>query len=164
MAGNAHQTDPTKLKGTIYPAAGETFPVSPSGDMARKAFYDRNAISNLNAYKTSGIGAHAETVRWSYTVPANKKCNHTMFSSYVTVAIATAGRFLRLRYGLTPSGGSIYIIDVMIFLSATLPTAAQVDTASFTMVEGDKLDGRTFHDDTVNHAINVVSLSTEYDV
>lgn len=41
--------------------------------VARPAYYDRNATSQVNAYSAGGIAPHAATTRWTVTVASGKK-------------------------------------------------------------------------------------------
>jgi hypothetical protein len=42
--------------------------------VARPAYYDRGAASINKAYGASGIAPHVNTTRFTYTVPAGRKC------------------------------------------------------------------------------------------
>jgi len=129
--------------------------VSPSGDMARKAFYDRNASTHFKAYGATVSAGTGWTVVYTYTVPTGKIIwiNPVYFN--VRTAIATDGKIA----GCT--------LDVYDLDAETYRTIAQkvnyyggpkemTDTLQIQLYlkEGQAFRGKVKNEDTIDHWIN----------
>lgn len=160
MGERVHQEDETKLHGTVTPAAGETFPVSPTGDMARLAPYDRN-LSTITEYYVGDVAASGWTVRWTYTVPADRIYCNSIFSLIVSKAIATAGRYAVNSIERGAGSQRLASTDQR---STTNYTEQLVVTPMFYLLEDDYLKGKTAADDTITHGHYLTLMGLEFDV
>ena len=78
---------------------------------SRPDYYDRAAINQSLLYTAAGIGPHAATIRWTYTVPAGSRAFVDVISENIIrdgVAGVVGVQSLYLLY--TPSGGGTIII------------------------------------------------------
>jgi len=138
-----------------------TATVAPSGDMARKAYYDRNATSVVKHYAAS-LGSHAFTVRWTYTVPENKIAIHEIIHEWFSTSVATATKTVQTIH-------QVYYVDAWfgisnpVFVYGAGYTLSNTITATFTLVYGQAIRGQTYSNDTVNHGIALASILTEFD-
>jgi len=136
--------------------------VSPSGDMARKAPYDRN-MDAINNYYSATVSAHAWTVRWSYTVPANHLYENGLAFSTILTAIATAGRMVSITIQTNISAAGWRTIFNLVHFSTTDAATCLTLTAAFCLKAGDAMRTMTYSDDTVDHAIGVGTIGMEFD-
>lgn len=129
--------------------------VTPSGDMARKDPWDRNA-DNITSYFGGNIGAGAGwTIQLTYTVPANHKAYMTLVFLSIFTAVATAGRTPSCRIDIQPSGGTARTAVRITHYLTTVPVAEQTWTALAFLLEGDALVFRTENDDTIAHYMSI---------
>lgn len=169
----------TKLKGEMYQFIATNFnamvtqkakdrtitntvTVAPSGDMARKAYYDRNLLVVANNYEGS-LAAHTDTVRWTYTVPDGKKAIHGIFAGEVSTKIDTDTKFAQSWAGVTPFGGAFAKVFIVMLSVLDLFSISKVVTATFALTEGDVVQGKTKNTDTVAHWLQVASIVSEFD-
>jgi len=147
------QPDATQLRATI----------TPSGDMARKAYYDRN-MSVISMYYAASLGAHALTERWRYTVPTGRKAMHSVLMSAATNAIETSGRRCFCGHQYSDDGGVTWKYYALLYHISTVEFCThQTITATFGMVAGDMIRGVTGHNDTAVHTMYVEILLSEFD-
>lgn len=88
---------------------------APDYNLSRKAWYDRDAASKVADYG-GALTPHAETVRITYTCPANKVAMVELL--YATIARRTAPTTVdwsSLKWFLTPEGGSEERVFAMTF-------------------------------------------------
>lgn len=137
--------------------------VTPSGDMARKAYYDRNSSLVVQKYTTSSVGSHANTDRWTYTVPADRKALHSVLHGSIDVDVATADKWLTVRWHAMEFGGEWSRFAAVVHTKADGLSSTMTVTATFALNEGDAIKLVTFSDDTVNHGMRGTSLFTEFD-
>jgi len=96
--------------------------------LARPAWYDRNPLTRWQTYIGSNVGPHAETTRWTYTVPAGKKATVELTYLYVRRASApTTASQISVDVKFTPSGGSAATV-----VRAETFTAVTTDVISIT--------------------------------
>jgi len=148
------QPDATKLKATV----------APSGDMARKAYYDRNAINKLITCSWHGTVAAGQTWLevWAYTVPTGKKAMMTLTFLRIDGAIATSGRFAAATTSLLPAGeSSVEIVGQ--FHWTTDPYKIDTWTAIAVAMPGDKFHGWVRNTDTASHFMALRNAIVEFD-
>lgn len=76
-------------------------------------WYDRNPSANFKTYWVAAGGPHSTTIRWTYTVPTNKKTLVDAVSTYVRRAsAATSASFVGVIIEIDPTGGSFEMICV----------------------------------------------------
>lgn len=168
MCANVHQPDASKLNATVT-LDSEVVEVTPAAgaDLAREHYYDRNPSVVIYEYHISNITNHSFTVRWTYTVPANRKALHGIWfaESYRTVVAAAASINSSIECS-NDAGSTYYKIAKCLHFNGSVP-AFETNitlTASFTLVESDILRGFTSHNDTgVVHGHTTTSILTEYD-
>jgi len=131
-------------------------------DLARKAPYDRN-MDAINNFYTASLAAHAWTVRWSYTVPANHLYENGLAFSTIVTAIATAGDAVSTDVRTNIGGAGMRTIFNLWHFSTVDAATCLTITASFCLKAGDAMEGRTYSNDTVNHAIAVGTIGMEFD-
>jgi hypothetical protein len=147
------------------PQTYDTVTVTPSGDMARKELYDRNADAVIQFYSAT-LGSHGNTTRWSYTVPANHITFTSLIFLHLYILIATAGRVCTHRVNVTPSGGGAKIIAY----DAWTATAGNYANSTFTysapsyLFAGDNINYQTTHNDTASHTFAGSCSMVEFDV
>jgi len=148
------QADPTKLKATV----------APSGDMARKAYYDRNP-STINKYFNSNVVAGTSwTVAWTYTVPTNRKAIHSVLAYRVAEPIATSGKRANAIHEWSGDGGTTWQIFAAIYhYYGVGEFSYETITVIFGMVAGEMIRSRYVNFDTADHWILTTSLLTEFD-
>lgn len=115
--------------------------------VARPAYYDRNAAS-INGNYGATVGPHTGTTRFTYTVPASKKCLVEATFGVITRATAATTAGLVAVYAGTSTVRSINIVTT----NNTVPVALQDKSytqltvysgASFTAVSQDGSTGGT---------------------
>lgn len=149
-------SDPT-VQDIIDRAARQLGIISPSGDMAREVYYDRNPVVETEYYDSSQP-QHGETTRWTYTVPANKKFECGVVFGIIKQNIATAGRKGEVK--IKVNGSPVFqIIHTDGDGFATFRTV----TATFLLLEGDAIRGDTNSNDTTTHVFTLGMVGTEFD-
>lgn len=79
--------------------------------VARPTYYDRNSIEGSLNYQAYAVAPHADTTRWTYTVPAGKKAYVDSANAIVyRFTAATGVSLVNSRLVITPSGGSATLI------------------------------------------------------
>lgn len=138
--------------------------VAPSGDMARKAWYDRNAYDASQYSSHGGLTSHEWTVRWTHTIPDNKRAMHALFTYEIAGDIATAAKSFKIGHWVSTDAGSKYTNIALYLLKygVTAPITNQI-TAPFILNETDIIKTMTSHDDTAEHACSQGSIITEFD-
>lgn len=144
------QADASKLKATI----------TPSGDIARKAEYDRTPTPQAFVnYTAMGAGTPL-TERWRYTVPTGKKAMHNVIFGLanLTPATYTAGA----AWELSLNGGASWnrYGDLVHWTGAYTYFTI---TVTFYMIAGHIVRGLSYNDDTTSHGVKVGSLFLEFD-
>lgn len=88
---------------------------------ARQSPWDRNQVEVARTYEAGTIAPHAETTRWTYTVPANKKlriCSAHAFIQRESAAGAVSFHGVRVKHDgntfLTASSRNNAIVDAVI--------------------------------------------------
>ena len=152
-----------KCEPTQTTAANLKATVTPSGDMARKAYYDRNS-ENESQYYSANVGAGSgNTVRWTYTVPSDHKAMITFYMLRVYAAIATAGRIAVVYMELQPSGGSYGILNILYHLQAAGIASFDGRNDTTIMFDGDAIRCSTENTDTIAHVIAGGQTIVEFD-
>lgn len=134
--------------------------VRPTGDMARKAPYDRDVLT-ITEYYVASLPAHGWTTRWTYTVPTDRMYCNSIFSLILTKVIATAGRLAVIT---VERGAAFQRLSAVEKWSATQIVHDLVITPVFYLLQGDYLMGRTYANDTVNHSFYITLMGLEFDV
>lgn len=134
-------------------------------DLARNAIYDRNSQTIAENYTSPSLQPHSWTVRFTYTVPSNRKCFHTQLFTYIASIITTAGRTARERIEFKESGGSYvyYCQYIMDDRTAHGERIHQTLPSTFYMIEGDAVRGSTYHNDTSNKYFSITIMLVEFD-
>ena len=127
---------------------------------------ERNPSRISGMYRAGGVAPHADTQRWTYTVPANRAC--LVERSHLAIlrdAVATVANYTSAYLVMTPSGGSGNFIDEVILwnlaVGATLVSSVGL---SLLMRAGDQIEGRTV--DLSTGGTNFLStgiIATEFD-
>ena len=129
--------------------------VSPSGDMARKAFYDRNASTHFQAYGATVSAGTAWTVVYTYTVPTGKKAwvNPVLFN--IRTAIATDGKVAGATLDVYDLDAEVYrsIAFRLNYYGGPSEMSETIQIQLF-LTEGQSIRGKIKNDDTVDHWIN----------
>jgi len=134
--------------------------VSPSGDMARKAFYDRNALDQTQYVWTGPLAQHGWTERFSYTVPSGRKVMLTCATLIINGPPVTAGSSCMSR--LFVQAGTKQ------FLTTYKDSTSGIwvlETAIFQHPFGEEtIKGQTFSSDlSANHAFGLFCGLVEFD-
>jgi len=138
--------------------------VAPSGDMARKAPYDRNATNITNSLIIdANYGAHGSTTRMTYTVPTNKILLLTYYFSQIVTAIATAGKEAICYSQIKPSGGSGRTVVSNGHYSMVIPRLTLSSPTPSYLFEGDQLLMRTYSNDTIGHLFSATHTAIVFD-
>ena len=114
---------------------------------SRPIYYDRNPIDIDEFFQSGFIAPHAQTTRWDYTVPSDKKAFCELFAIQLIVEVihsTPSGRTNTINY--TPSGGA-----EVNMLRADLRAGSQTINdrndkwigATINLLEGDELLGVT---------------------
>lgn len=110
----------------------------------RPAWYDRNPAGQNNIY-TNTVAPHAETDRWTYTVPSNKKAwlsTVCLQMTRVTVA-APIGKYYALMY-YQPAGGSNFaFLYISSFANVAGDERLLTISPQMGLIAGDRLDCAT---------------------
>jgi len=189
MNGRVHQEDETKLKATValkaaseievvQPTAADlnatvtqaekdrtitgTATVTPSGDMARKALYDRTS-ELIHKYWSGYESTHGVTVRWTYTVPDGRKAIHTFLSGIMFIDIATADKVCEQTWEILKAGGAFTPVVQQLFIGTDGYFSQLINNASFTLFAEDGIRGVTVNGDTTGHVFSSSSVLTEFD-
>jgi len=189
MNGRVHQEDETKLKATValkaaseievvQPTAADlnatvtqaekdrtitgTATVTPSGDMARKALYDRTS-ELIHKYWSGYESTHGVTVRWTYTVPDGRKAIHTFLSGIMFIDIATADKVCEQTWEILKAGGAFTPVVQQLFIGTDGYFSRLINNASFTLFAEDGIRGVTVNGDTTGHVFSSSSVLTEFD-
>jgi len=111
---------------------------------ARAAPYDRNVTTKAFASNLTLQAPHADTQRWTYTVPAGKKfqIGSAQVSTYRTTVAGVSGQVAGY-IAITPSGGAVTVALPVIFLNNTLNFGSNiVGLTSEYLFAGDQIQGR----------------------
>lgn len=111
----------------------------------RPDWYDRTPVARALAYAIDLVAPHAETTRWTYTVPAGKKFTLQIGTALLQVQAAGAGnasRFVTITY--TPSGGAATRLFFVAYYGNTVGQGQSVPVgATAVLLPGDVLFGTT---------------------
>lgn len=137
-----------------------------SASNPRQQWFDRNPLAVAKSFVQTAVAPHATTVRWSYTVPAARKCQLEMVALEVLrdVAAAPVG-FASVLVRYTPSGGAATTIVRIDTLNNTVG-AVNVSSlgGAITGFPGDLFEGLTADGSTGGSNLYVVTGKfTEFD-
>jgi len=136
--------------------------VTPSGDMARKALYDRTS-ELIHKYWSGYESTHGVTVRWTYTVPDGRKAIHTFLSGIMFIDIATADKVCEQTWEILKAGGAFTPVVQQLFIGTDGYLSQLINNASFTLFAEDGIRGVTVNGDTTGHVFSSSSVLTEFD-
>ena len=127
---------------------------------ARPTYYDRNGVSLAYEYTSYGIAPHAETQRWTYTVPAGKKAYVETFRAFVyRITAATSPNRYAAAIFVNPSGGGSYKIIEATSYSNVADTSQVLNVGgSILLFAGDQIAGYTLDASTGGTLIVSVSI------
>jgi len=118
---------------------------SPGKYVARPAWYDRNPIQRIQNWDEGAVAPHANTQRWTYTVPPGKKA----FVEYAELwakrltAAGTVG-IVEANVRVTPSGGSASaIMRVYVITNNVGDVDKAVVGQALTLLAGDMIECRS---------------------
>ena len=139
--------------------------VTPSGDMARKAYYDRDPTPIVEFYEGVSLATHTWTARWTYTVPSNRNAFHEYLYGTVMSAIATADKYARIRWeaNIASAGYDRYAFHSHVTQDANYRDTGVMLSCHFLLEDGDIIRGSTAHNDTGTHSMYVSATVTEFD-
>jgi len=148
------QSDPTQLRATI----------TPSGDMARKAWYDRNPTPIMTWWGGTVAAGTPWTVVATYTVPAGKKAMHSVSWLSIMKAIETSGQICQCKASIYEPLAAKYrpYHELRHMDTTTYERANKTTTITFLMVAGDEVKLYVENTDTVSHWMGVSILVTEF--
>jgi hypothetical protein len=134
--------------------------------IGRPAWYDRNPSQVLLWWTVNNQAPHAETVRWTYTVPSGKKAMLEALDGLICIitAATTAGRrsiYVKLT---RPSVGSAFIFNLQILTNNVGDVQTKGLGTSLLMLAGDILEGYTSDGSTGGTAdYRLMAKITEFD-
>ncbi|UCE15451.1 MAG: hypothetical protein JSV12_06125 [Candidatus Bathyarchaeota archaeon] len=150
-------SDPT-VQDIIDRAARQLGIISPSGDMARKAYYDRNA-SVIIIISGGNYGQHLGwTQRWSYTVPTDKKYMNALWQAGIETTMTT-GKVAKTRIKVNGNRIMMCVKD-----DQEGYWTQELHTLSLMLVEGDSAACDTYSNDGAKtHYMSSGMLGVEFD-
>jgi hypothetical protein len=115
------------------------------GSNPRQQWIDRNPLSIAKAFIQTAVAPHATTSRWSYTVPAARKCQLEMAQQQILRETAAAPvNFVSNVVRYTPSGGALTtLIRIDSLLNTVGATAQAILGGAVTGYPGDQFEGVT---------------------
>jgi len=146
------QPDATQLRATI----------TPSGDMARKAYYDRNPIVIIRAWD-GYVGPHTFTQRWSYTVPSGRKAMFAIYHHHIRYDIETPERMAYCNNRVSIAGAAAKTFAQTVLGYGMGFSISDSVGVPFLLKAGDVVTGNTGIDDTRYHSMIITGLLTEFD-
>jgi len=160
---NALQPVAACLKATVTQLAKDrtitgTATVTPSGDMARLAPYDRDLTAIAGNYGAS-LGAHALTERYRYTVPGDRIFRNTLMRLAILVASSDGTSLIQIFP--EAAGVGFTTIDQ---LSTTAYKEEFLSSLDFYLTETQYFRARTRNTDSINHSFYIQHLGLEFDV
>ena len=108
--------------------------------VARPSYYDRNAAGDTKRYNAI-VGPHAQTTRWTFTVPAGKKAYIEVLSLRISqwTAVTTPG-FADCGIELNTSGSPTSLLyQKLLTAIATLPFSLQTIPLQVSMYPADSV-------------------------
>lgn len=139
--------------------------MSYQGQQNRTEWYDRNPLSRALEYAAAGIGPHAETVRFTYTVPANRKFYLEVSSAIVIRdGVAAAPAWLQATISIILLGLSPNVATGRFINGAVGANSMSLLGASAIVLAGESIRGSTQDtsgDGTVRYALDF--KGTEFD-
>jgi hypothetical protein len=113
--------------------------------ISRPAWYDRNPIVKCDSWLGTSTAPHAETERWTYTVPAGKKAFlETLSMRMQRSSAASTGGTAVAWVGVYPSGG---VPKYLAFCAIVTNTVGDKDSSivgqAIVMKAGDIIRART---------------------
>jgi len=138
--------------------------IIPSGDMARKDYYDRNALSqNQWWFGTVSAGSSNWIQKWGYTVPTGKKCVTSVIMGYIDQLIATSDRTCAVMIQVAPGGGTERMFYGLFMVYGDPKFKCQTLTATQFFFAGDVIIGYVLNNDTVDHGAGIGIGIMEFD-
>lgn len=135
--------------------------------LARPTYYDRNAIPQARSYSQGAIAPHAQTQRWTYTVPAGKKAFIEEIFGQVRreTAAAPVGRIdIQVIY-VPVTGSSMFIALPIIYTNVVGDQQTEFPPQLGLMVAGDLIHGDTEDTSTGGTAAFVAAIKfVEFDI
>lgn len=150
----------TDLKVTLD---SEVATVAPSGDMARKALYDRNMSVGIDDY-SGQVAAHAWQERTRVTVPANKKMLQGILYLETSIAIQNAGTYSIAAFFVNVGGaGEKRVAQVILTDNPNYFVSSLTTTALFYLNADDYIIGKTYNNDGIAHNYALGCIGTVFD-
>ena len=125
--------------------------------LGRDAYYDRNMNALVQQW-TGTVGAHASTIRWTYTCPPERRAMVTLVFLRNFGSIQTDGK--RTQVWVQLNGNAVVFL---VHTSTTELETTQTWTAIFYLNAGDVLQGKSFSDDTIDHYLEIATCLIEFD-
>jgi len=165
MSGNVHQTDEDKLKATVKQKEKDrtitgTATVTPSGDMARKAPWDRNLL-RITEHANVIVGTTSWVARWRYTVPTDRIYCNSIFSLIIELPLNDSSKKVVCAIDMNVGAERLAVIQQR---SATEYIAQLNLTPVFYLLEDDYLEGKTINTDDVSHTCKLTLMGLEFDI
>lgn len=133
--------------------------------IARPAYYDRNAIGTALAYEAI-VGLGASTVRWSYTCPAGKAAYiESLYAYFVRQGLPALSVYNEAWCEYTPVGSPAVKFFDLIFASGNAYDNRVINQTSFGFMKaGDALKGWTAGSDSGGTVtVGIAFKGTQYD-
>lgn len=145
------------VTGDVTVTQAEDVTVIPSGDMARKAKYDRNILP-VPLCLDATIAPDNWVIPWTYTVPDNRIAELCTTCFYVSTKIAVDGNWCRIRVDINNKAVSQMMFDKMTGHGTVVNSVLGIFCS-----EGTVIRGQYKNSDTVNHWITVSAYVIEFD-
>jgi len=130
-------------------------------------WFDRNPTPINRSWSGSAVAPHSPTVRWTYTVPANKIAFLELaFAHVLRRSASTVLGEVACEFFYTPNGGSTLPTLRALIFDNTVGARAHVNVGqALIMNEGDLLEGMSYDDSNGGTTIMEVNAKlTEFDL
>ena len=134
----------------------------------RPEWYDRNPLTLGQVYQADAVsGGAGGTARWSYTVPAGKKCYIDGLMAYLYVAaLRTAGGFhgaVITYIAGGGAGGTVDLLNLRVYDNVRGAGKEIAIGAQGMMQAGDRILGSDYSATTGTYDTETVAKLTQYD-
>lgn len=133
------------------------------GALSRPEYYDRNVATIVKEWYGTILAGETWVVRWSYTVPSDRKAIHAIIFGYVQGDIATSGRMAVATWEVqAPPAVYARYAEIVHYYGCGFVSYFTV-TVTFPLKPGAVVRSRTTSTDTIDHAAGITALLTEFD-
>lgn len=131
----------------------------------RPEWYDRRPTTFIKAYQQDSVNAGAGgTFRWTYTVPAGKKCYVDSAAAYIYVrTLRTTGTYFGVVITYTPAVGTSDFINMRVYDNVVGAGGSTALAAIGIMAAGDMVQGGDYGTTTGTYDVESSVKLTEFD-